>query len=54
MACRSSQIAHGIVSRLFQELNDKDSATKGLATRLQDMRKKGVDQGFVPWVFFAS
>jgi hypothetical protein len=53
LACQSSYIAHGIVARLARdhyEAND-DSATKGLAARLQDIRKKGVSKDSCPGLF---
>jgi hypothetical protein len=50
LACQSSYIAHGIVMRLAWLAND-DSATKGLADRLQDFRKKGVTKESCPGLF---
>ena len=41
LACQSSRLANRIVWRVFRESRNKDSVTIGLATRLQDIRKKG-------------
>jgi hypothetical protein len=51
LACQSSYILHGIVQRIFQGLRSKDSATEGLATRLQDIREKNMNKGSCPGLF---
>jgi uncharacterized protein YjbI with pentapeptide repeats len=51
LACQSSYTAHGIMRRVRGESPTKESTTKGLATRLQEIRKKNVNKESCPGLF---